>query len=240
MNQLRSLVFVIIMMIITPPLAFIIIFSFPLPPRVRLHSVKPFVNSTIWLIEHVLGIRHRIVGAENIPERACVVLSKHQSMWETLVLQKIFRDTVFVYKRELHWVPFIGWGLAATPMIAIDRAAGRDALRQLASLGGDRLAQGFTVAIFPEGTRTKPGQHERHKPGGAHLAAKAGALVVPLAQNSGECWGNHLLDKRPGIVTVSVGPPINPVGVTTSEVGRRAEQWIEAEMRRISPHLYPA
>ena len=239
MNQLRSLVFVIIMMIITPPLAFIIIFSFPLPPRVRLHSVKPFVNSTIWLIEHVLGIRHRIVGAENIPERACVVLSKHQSMWETLVLQKIFRDTVFVYKRELHWVPFIGWGLAATPMIAIDRAAGRDALRQLAGLGGDRLAQGFTVAIFPEGTRTKPGQHERHKPGGAHLAAKAGALVVPLAQNSGECWGNHLLDKRPGIVTVSVGPPINPVGVTTSEVGRRAEQWIEAEMRRISPHLYP-
>ena len=240
MNQLRSLVFVIIMMIITPPLAFIIIFSFPLPPRVRLHSVKPFVNSTIWLIEHVLGIRHRVVGAENIPERACVVLSKHQSMWETLVLQKLFRDTVFVYKRELHWVPFIGWGLAATPMIAIDRAAGRDALRQLASLGGDRLAQGFTVAIFPEGTRTKPGEQVRHKPGGAHLAAKAGALVVPLAQNSGECWGSHLLDKRPGIVTVSVGPPINPVGLTTSEVGRRAEQWIEAEMHRISPHLYPA
>lgn len=227
------------MMIITPPLALIIIFSFPLPPRVRLHSVKPFVNTTTWLIEHVLGIRHRVVGAENIPQQACVILAKHQSMWETLVLQQIFRDTVFVYKRELHWVPFIGWGLAATPMIAIDRAAGRDALRQLASLGGNRLAQGFTVAIFPEGTRTKPGAHERHKPGGAHLAAKAGAVVVPVAQNSGEFWGDHLLDKRPGTVTVSVGPPINPVGLTASEVGRRAEQWIEAEMRRISPHLYP-
>ena len=240
MNLLRSLMFVFIMLIITPPLALIIILSFPLPPRVRLHSVKPFVNSTIWLIENVLGIRHKLIGAENIPQSACVVLAKHQSMWETLVLQKIFRDTVFVYKRELHWVPFIGWGLAATPMIAIDRTAGRDALRQLASLGGDRLAQGFTVAIFPEGTRTKPGTSERHKPGGAHLAAKAGAVVVPLAQNSGECWGNHLLDKRPGTVTVSVGPAINPVGLTTSEVGRRAETWIEAEMRRISPHLYPS
>ena len=240
MSYLRSLIFVLIMVFITPPLALIIIFSFPLPPRVRLHSVKPFVNLTIWLIEHVLGIRYRVLGAENIPHTACVVLAKHQSMWETLVFQKVFRDTVFVYKRELHWVPFVGWGLAATPMIAIDRSAGRDALRQLASLGSDRLAQGFTVVIFPEGTRTKPGTHERHKPGGAHLAAKAGAVVVPLAQNSGECWGNHLLDKRPGIVTVSIGPAINPVGLSASEVGRRAEHWIESEMRRISPHLYPA
>ena len=239
MNKLRSLIFVTVMAIITPPLALIIIFSFPLPPRARLHSAKPFVNTTIWLMENILGIRHNVVGAENIPATPCVVLAKHQSLYETLVLQKIFRDTVFVFKRELHWIPFIGWGLAATPMIAIDRAAGRDALRQLASIGGERLTQGFTVAIFPEGTRSKPGAQQKHKPGGAHLAAKAGALAVPLAQNSGECWGDHLLDKRPGVVTVSVGPAIDPHGLTTSEISRRAEAWIEAEMRRISPHLYP-
>ena len=110
MSYLRSLIFVLIMVFITPPLALIIIFSFPLPPRVRLHSVKPFVNLTIWLIEHVMGIRYRVLGGENIPSTACVVLAKHQSMWETLVLQKVFRDTVFVYKRELHFLCLSGTG----------------------------------------------------------------------------------------------------------------------------------
>ena len=238
MNRLRCVLFVLIMAIITPPLALVIIFSFPLPPHMRLHSARPFVSATIWLIEHVLGIGYRVVGAENIPAKPCVVLAKHQSIYETLILQRVFRDTVFVFKRELHWIPFIGWGLAATPMIAIDRKAGRDALRQLATIGGERLAQGFTVAIFPEGTRSKPGEQQKHKPGGAHLAAKAGALAVPLAQNSGECWGNHILDKRPGTVTVSIGPGIDPHGLTTSEISRRAAAWIETEMRRISPHLY--
>jgi 1-acyl-sn-glycerol-3-phosphate acyltransferase len=238
MIVLRSTLFMIALTLFTLPCAIVAMLSFPLPHHMRHASIIPWIKGTSWLIEHLLGIRCEVRGRENIPARPCVVLAKHQSAWETIVLQTVFSRLAFVWKKELKRLPFFGWALATVPSIEIDRAAGKDALRQLEEQGRARLAEGYSVIIFPDGTRVPPGQKKRYKVGGAHLAASAGVAAVPVALNSGECWGRNAFFKRPGRVTVSIGPAIEPAGLSAEDINLRVETWIESEMRRISPHLY--
>lgn len=240
MAAIRSLLYLLILIVVTPPYTLGVILCRPLPHHLRRRSVVPWVNFVIWLVKHLLGIPYRLVGAENLPARPAVVLAKHQSAWETLVLQEIFKDTVFVWKKEIKYIPFFGWALASIPMIETDRRANRSTLTSLVNQGRDRLANGYTVIIFPEGTRSRPGSKNRYKVGGAHLAVETGTPVVPVALNSGEFWGRNALFKKRGTVTVSIGPAIDPAGLSSTEVLARAETWIEDEMRRISPHLYGA
>ncbi len=240
MAYLRSIAFMLALALFTPPYALLMILCFPLPHRARRYTAVPWVYLTAWLIEHLLGIEYRVIGSENIPARPAVILSKHQSAWETVVLQKVFPLALFVWKRELKWqLPFFGWALAVIPMISIDRQAGKNALLQLIEQGRQRLAQGYPVIIFPVGTRVPPGQHRRYKIGGAQLAVASGALALPLVHNAGEFWGRNAFFKRPGIITVSIGPPIDPQGKSAEEVNNQAESWMEAEMARISPRYYP-
>jgi len=194
-----------------------------------------------WGIENLLGIRPRVVGLENMPDEPCVILAKHQSAWETMVLQDYVPNNaycVFVLKKELLRVPLVGWGLAAMKMISIDRAAGKDALDQVVTQGRERLQQGFYVIIFPEGTRVAPGQKKRYKAGGAYLATHVGCKVVPIAHDAGELWPRQAFLKKPGTVTISIGPAFDATGMSETEVNRKAEAWIEDEMHRISPHRY--
>ncbi len=197
---------------------------------------------TQWGVEHLLGIRPKVIGLENMPKEACVILAKHQSAWETMTLQDCVPDgayCVFVLKKELLKVPFVGWGLAAMKMISIDRKAGKEALDQVVTQGRERLQQGFYVIIFPEGTRVAPGQTKRYKAGGAYLATHVGCKVVPIAHDAGELWPRQAFIKKSGTVTISIGPAFDATGLSEAEVNQRAEAWIEAEMRRISPHRYP-
>ncbi len=238
MIALRSALFMATLLLVTPPFVLLLLLAFWLPLRARRRFVMPWVNFAMWLVKNLLCIDHRVLGRENIPAVPCVILCKHQSAWETLALQQIFSLTSFVYKRELHWLPFFGWGLWLMPFVAIDRGAGKQALNQVAQRGSQRLAAGYSVVVFPEGTRVPPGSKKRYKIGGAHLAAVSGAPVVPVALNSGEFWGRNAFVKRPGTITVSIGPAIDPAGLSTEDIGLRAESWIEDEMRRISPYLY--
>jgi len=241
MIYLRSILFMLVLLVVTPPYALLMIFCFFLPHRARRYTAVPWVFMTIWLIKHLLQIDYRLLGRENIPQRPAVILSKHQSAWETVVLQEVFPLSLFVWKQEIRWqLPFFGWALAVIPMISIDRGAGKNALKQLVDQGRLRLAQGYPVIIFPEGTRVAPGSKRRYKVGGAQLSIETGAPVLPVALNSGECWGRNAFFKRPGTITVSIGPAIDPSGLSVEEVNVRAEAWMEAEMARISPHLYPA
>lgn len=192
-------------------------------------------------VENILGIRPKVIGLENMPKEPCVILSKHQSAWETMTLQDLVPHgayCVFVLKKELLKVPLVGWGLAAMKMISIDRAAGKDALDQVVTQGRERLQQGFYVILFPEGTRVAPGQKKRYKPGGAYLATRVGCKVVPVAHDAGELWPRQAFLKTPGTVTMSIGPAFDATGMTEAEVNQRAEAWIEDEMHRISPHRY--
>ncbi len=187
----------------------------------------------LFLLRHVCGIRYQLTGAENIPKTPSIILSKHQSAWETLAFQEIFPPQVWVLKKELLWIPFFGWGLAMTSPIAIDRSARKKALEQIVEQGKDRLSQGFWIVIFPEGTRIPPGQRGKYRIGGAWLATHTDTLVVPVAHNAGELWGRNSFIKYPGTITVSIGKPIDPAGMEAGELNAQVEAWIENEMLRI-------
>lgn len=240
MNLLRALLFLagaIPITIIAPGL--IILFAWaPLSWHIKI--VQIWRSLFMGLVANVLGIRYRVLGAENIPPEPVVILSKHQSAWETVALQDIFapRWLSFVLKRELLLIPFLGWAFAVVPMIAINRAAGRNALAQVIEKGRRRLNEGHSVTIFPEGTRVAAGTKRRYKLGGAHLAVETGYKVVPVAHNAGEFWPRNAFVKRPGIITVKIGPSIDPKGMSAEELNIKVEHWIEEQMRLISPHLY--
>ena len=238
MHLIRSFLFAIILALVTIPYALFGILIFWAPPMTRHRLITTWVPIMMWVIRHVLGIRYRVIGRENLPATASVVLSKHQSAWETIALQQILPPLCYVLKRELLRVPFFGWGLASIPGIAIDRAAGKDAMSQVVEQGRARLKEGLWVVVFPEGTRVAPGTSRRYKPGGAILAKRAGVPVVPIAHNAGEFWKRNAFIKRPGEIVVSIGPVIPVKGEKAEAVNERAEAWIEAEMRRLFPHHY--
>jgi 1-acyl-sn-glycerol-3-phosphate acyltransferase len=230
---LRSCLFAAFQIVTTPPFAIISLLTFPFGPFTRYRIIRNWARLNLWAVEVVCGIRYRVLGAENIPAQACVVLSKHQSAWETLAFQMIFPPQVYVLKRELLWIPFFGWGLAMLSPVAIDRKAGIRALKQMLTQGADRLARGFWIIVFPEGTRIAPGARGAYQTGGAAIAVHAGAPVLPVAHNAGTCWRRHAFRKYPGTITVSIGKPIDSRGRKADAVTRDVEAWIEDEMPRL-------
>lgn len=188
----------------------------------------------LFFLRKICGIKYRLLGAENIPKTPSIVLSKHQSAWETLAFQKIFPPQVWVLKKELLRIPFFGWGLAMTSPIAIDRSSGKAALEQVVEQGRERLKNGFWVVIFPEGTRIAPGKKGKYRIGGAWLATHTNVPVIPVAHNAGEFWGRNSFIKWPGTITVSIGKPIDPTGMEPGDLNNKVEVWIEAEVKRIS------
>jgi 1-acyl-sn-glycerol-3-phosphate acyltransferase len=157
LNVLRSTLFALIQALVTPPYALLALLTFPLPRMARYRIISGWSRLIVFFAKAILGIDWRIEGRENLPSRPAVILAKHQSAWETMAFQLIFPPHVHVLKRELLWIPFFGWGLALMSPIAINRSRGVSALRAIARRGRERLAQGFWVVVFPEGTRVPPG-----------------------------------------------------------------------------------
>lgn len=230
---LRSCLFAAFQLLITPPFAVIALLTFPFDPLTRTRIIGNWTRLVLWAVDFICGIRYQVLGADNIPSAPCVVLSKHQSAWETLAFQVIFPSQVYVIKRELLWIPFFGWGLAMTSPVAIDRKAGMRALKQMLAQGKARLKHGFWIVVFPEGTRIAPGERGVYQTGGAAIAVHAGAPVLPVAHNAGTCWRRHAFLKYPGTITVSIGKAIDSRGRKADMVTREAETWIEAEMLRL-------
>ena len=170
---------------------------------------------------------------ENAPSEPTVILSKHQSAWETIAFQAIFPPQAWVLKRELLWLPLFGWALAATRPIAINRSTPLRALDQVVKQGQKCLTQGRWVVVFPEGTRIPPGEMGKFNPGGALLAAKSGVPVLPVAHNAGRYWPAKGFLKKPGTIKVIVGPAIESRNRRAKEINQQALGWIEQAMRRI-------
>jgi 1-acyl-sn-glycerol-3-phosphate acyltransferase len=231
MALIRSTLFLLLQILLTIVFGLAVPFLFLLPRLPRYRFIALWGRGVIFLARWVLGIRHRIVGLEHLPQEPSVVLSKHQSAWETIAFQQIFPPLSFVLKKSLLHIPFFGWGLAAFSPIAIDRGAGREALKQIEAQGKARLEQGFWVLVFPEGTRVAQGEVGNYQIGGPWLAAKAGAPVVPVAHNAGRLWPKNAFVKRPGEITVVIGPAIPTRGRKASEVLAETQAWIETAMK---------
>ena len=230
---LRSLLFLTgqyVSLLLFAPFAFL---TFPLPLATRYRAVSQFARFNLWWLEKTCGLGFEVEGREHILSTPGIVMAKHQSAWETIALQVLFRPQTWVMKRELLWIPIFGWGLALLEPIAIDRRAGRRAMDQVLAQGADRLARGVWVVVFPEGTRVPPGTRGRYHTGGALLAERTGRPVVPVAHNAGELWPRRSLRKYPGTVRVVIGPPIPSAGRRAADILADVENWIEGTMARI-------
>ena len=235
MNLIRSVFFAVLQTVLTIFFSLIALLSFPFSVHTRYHLITGYNHTVIWLARWLLGIRYVVQGAENLPAQPAVILAKHQSAWETVAFLCLFPPISPVIKQELLNVPFFGWAFRMLSPIAIDRSAGREALKQIARKGKEKLAQGFWVLVFPEGTRVAPGEKGRYGIGGSWLAAETGTPIVPVAHNAGELWPKNAFIKRPGTVTISIGPVIDATGKSAAELTRAVETWIEDEMTRLPP-----
>ena len=233
LQAIRSLLFLggqLVSVVLFTPIAFI---AYPLNPITRSRIIGYWAHFVIWWLKLTCGLSHQVEGRDNIPDKPCVILSKHQSAWETIAFQKIFPAQAWVLKRELLHIPFFGWGLAATQPIAIDRSEGLRALDSVVKQGQDRLKQGRFVVVFPEGTRMPLGQKGRYNPGGAMLAVRAKVGVLPVAHNAGKYWPRKGFLKRPGVIKVKIGPIIEVAGKRAKQVNQEAERWIEEAVLKI-------
>ena len=230
MLWIRSLVFYLGVLVITPIFSILAILLFPLNNVTRSRIASGWAYCTIYWLKLTCNLGVSVKGLENIPQHPSIILSKHQSAWETIALQTIFPPQIWVMKRELLMIPFLGWAFMALAAIPIDRRSGREALKKLVVHGKDRLARGLWVVIFPEGTRTAPGQRGKYHIGGAWLASHTQSTVVPVAHNAGRYWRKNSFKKYPGTIQVVIGPPIETAGLKPDEVNKRVESWIEAEM----------
>jgi 1-acyl-sn-glycerol-3-phosphate acyltransferase len=230
---LRSTLFLLFQVAVTIPYSIVALATFPFSFDTRYRVITGWTRLVLAAARRICGIRYRVIGADKLPAAPYIVLSKHQSAWETLAFQEIFPPQVWVVKRELLWLPFFGWGLAMLAPIAINRGSGARALRQMLEQGSERLGRGLCIVIFPEGTRVAPGERREYQTGGAWLASKTAAPVVPVALNSGEVWPRNAFLKRPGTIMVSIGAPIDTRGLAAEEINRRVEDWVEGEVERL-------
>ena len=226
----RSTLFFLGQVVTAPIFTLIAFLALPLNPVTRNVLISGWARSMIWWLRITCNIRHEVSGLENLPKTPSIILSKHQSAWETLAFQAIFPTQVYVLKRELLWIPIFGWGLAMSSPIAIDRSAGREALKKLVSKGQQRIKQGLWVVIFPEGTRKAPGEKGKYQIGGAWLATHTQTQVVPVAHNAGRCWAKNSFIKKPGIIRIHIGKPITTAGMKADALNQQVEHWIESEM----------
>jgi 1-acyl-sn-glycerol-3-phosphate acyltransferase len=239
MAALRSLLFNVLFIVWT---AMVVTGGAPLLPLGRrwVHVMGRFWTRTSFaLLAATVGLRYRLLGLERLPPEPVIAAVKHQSSWDTLACALLFREPAYVLKRELTWIPVFGWYLLAGRMIAVDRAAGGSALRKLLRQAKAAAAEGRTILIYPEGTRTPPGMRRPYQPGVAALYEHLGLPVVPVALNSGLYWGRRSFAKRPGVITLEVLDPIAP------GLGRRAfmaelERRIETASDRLAASPDPS
>ena len=227
MPYIRSSIFLLGMVIstlIAVPIT-IILLALPFPLRFRL--VSNWARFNLWWLHTTCNITPEIEGLENIIDQPAIIMCKHQSTWETLVIQLLFPPQVWILKRELLWIPIYGWGLATMRPIAIDRSLGVRSLRQIVRQGVERLNSGLWVVVFPEGTRTAPGERQKYHPGGGMLAEKSGCPVIPIAHNAGYLWPRNSFLKWPGTIRMVIGAPVQTRGKKAAQITREVEEWIE-------------
>src|SRR5450631_1453968 len=234
MQAIRSLLFTTYMMVSACLFGAFMSLCFWAPYRFQFAVARCWARCLFWVLERLCGLKFSVVGREHIPAGNHIVMSNHTSAWETIAQFVIFPPHVWVLKRELLWIPFVGWGLKLLRPIAINRGDGHRAVNQVIEQGNARLADGLWIIIFPEGTRVVAGETRKFGVSGAMLAIAANRCVVPLAHNAGMFWRRRGFLKRPGTIRVIIGEPIAATGKNPRELNEEVRQAIEAGLARIA------
>lgn len=233
MQLLRSLLFTTFLFVSTFLYALAVL-ALAWRPAEKLYGVaRSWSRVQMWVLEKLCGLRYSVEGWEHIPPGAHVSMWKHSSAWETIAQASIFPPQAWVLKRELMWIPMVGWAVRCLKPIAINRKAGATAVNQVVEQGKQRLAQGMWILIFPEGTRVAPGETRKYGISGALLASRAGCKIVPVAHNAGSYWPRRGWVKRPGVIRVRIGPAIDASWRDPRELNEQVRAWIEAQIKAL-------
>ena len=235
MILIRSLLYFVLMSISVVLFgSIIVLLGWALPTGFSDRVGTAWGKANIWMQRWICGLKINIEGAENLPQGGAIIMSKHQSTWETICLRGLLAPhQSWVLKQELLSIPIFGWALRFSKSIPIDRSAGRKAVIKVVKEGTSRLEEGRLVIIFPEGTRTAPGQRKKYGMGGAILAERSGFPIVPIAHNAGVLWRRRGVKKYPGTIEVRVGKPIQTNGRKATEIMAEVENWIEGQMDQL-------
>ncbi len=213
----------------------LILGAMPLSFKVRYKIADIWIDCLLFMLKLCCGLSYEVEGLEHIPrDMAAIILSKHQSAWETIALRQFISPQTAVLKKSLLQIPFGGWALATLKPIAIDRQNQKEALKMLIEQGTERLQEGLFVVVFPEGTRVAPGSNKKFNAGGSMLAHKSEFPVIPLAHNAGEFWPRNSFLKYPGVIKVKIGPQIDTKGKKSKDINAEAEEWINQAMAQIA------
>ncbi|HMD28649.1 MAG TPA: lysophospholipid acyltransferase family protein [Steroidobacteraceae bacterium] len=234
MQLIRSLIFTAYMMVSALLFGAFMTLCFWAPYRAHFAIARTWAQICFWVLDKVCGLNFSVEGREHIPAGNHIVMSNHTSAWETIAQFLIFPPQVWVLKRELLWIPCIGWGLKLLRPISINRSAGHRAVNQVVDQGKARLADGLWIIIFPEGTRVVAGETRKFGVSGALLATETGKLIVPLSHNAGEFWVRRGIVKKPGTVRVVIGAPIQAAGKNPRALNEEIRQAIAAGLKRIA------
>jgi 1-acyl-sn-glycerol-3-phosphate acyltransferase len=206
----------------------VIVLSLAWLPDKQLYGVaRSWSQTQLWLLKAICGLSYSIEGQENIVPGAHVSMWKHSSAWETIAQAAIFPPQSWVLKRELMWIPLVGWAIHFLKPIAINRKAGASAVNQVVDQGTQRLTEGLWILFFPEGTRVAPGETRKYGVSGALLASRAGCKIVPVAHDAGRFWPRRGWVKKPGTIRVAIGPAIEAAGRNPRELNDEVRDWIE-------------
>jgi 1-acyl-sn-glycerol-3-phosphate acyltransferase len=202
-----------------------------LPWRGRFWMAGVMTHVVFFALRWLCGLTYTVEGREHLPAGNHVIFMKHSSTWETYAIMILFPPLVWVMKREILWIPFVGWGCLLARCIAIDRKAGATAVNQVLIQGKERLNRlGAWILVFPEGTRMAAGETRRYGSSGTLLAAQENRKIVPVAHNAGYFWPRRGLRKKRGTIRVVIGPPIDAAGRDPREVNHEVQQWIESHV----------
>lgn len=235
MQFLRSLLLTVLLFVMTVVFGVIVLVAACLPLSIHQRYAVPraWAQTLLWLLKVICRLDYRVEGREHLPAVPFISMWKHSSAWETIAQMILVPTASWSLKREILWIPIVGWAVRTYRPIAIDRGAGGAAVKQLVAQGRERLADGMGIVFYPEGTRVAPGETRKYGISGALLASETGAPVVPIAHNSGYFWRRRGLLKYPGTIRVVIGPPIDPTGLHPREINERAQTWIEGTIARI-------
>ncbi|NJD32496.1 MAG: 1-acyl-sn-glycerol-3-phosphate acyltransferase [Gammaproteobacteria bacterium] len=235
MQLIRSLIFSTLMVLVTAFFAIAVLISALLPLTIEQRYVIPrnWGLTLTWLAGKICGLGYTIEGQENLPKEPFISLWKHSSAWDTMAQMFVVPPASWLLKREVTWIPLVGWAVTTYKPISINRSAGHSAVNQVVVQGRERLAAGMGVIVYPEGTRVAPGQTRKYGISGALLASQTGAPVVPIAHNSGYFWRRRSIMKKPGVIRVVIGKPIDPRGMDPRQLNEQVQKWIEAKVAEI-------
>ena len=227
MQLVRSIIFTSLFFLVTAVYAVGVLLCCWIPyPRIYFFA-RSWGGVLLWLLKAICGLDYQVHGLDRLPAGAHVAMWKHSSSWETIAQAVVFPPQAWVLKKELMWIPIVGWALRFMRPISIDRSTGTTAVNRVLAQGQARLKQGMWILIFPEGTRVAEGETKKYGVSGALLASRSGCKIIPVAHNAGKFWPRRGWLKKAGTIQVVVGPPIEAAGRDPRAINEEVRGWIE-------------